>query len=462
MLRYFASDIENAYGPNVHDPRSGEIIESHIGWYHNIMEILHDWYMIQTAAVDPRARTMHLDDSLMGQLIRFVSSHEVGHTLGLRHNMGSSSTVPVEKLRDKHWLDVHGHTPSIMDYARFNYVAQPQDSIPERDLFPRIGEYDDWAIRWGYAYAGGKNPKEESKILNKWVIDSLQSNPRLWFGGEGFNQDPRAQLEDLGDNGMKAGEYGIKNLKIILAALPGWTREETDKYDNLEQMYRQVVGQFSRYMGHVLKNVGGVYETFRSVEQTGDVYEPTPKARQHEAVVFLNTQLFETPKWLLDTAILNRISSPSNGDPVGPVQTGVVGSLLSASRLNTMLLAADRYGDKNVYTVENLLTDLHTGIWKELDSHRAIDVYRRNLQKTYVESLITLVNPSTPSISVPGLMLFFGPNTKNTDLPSIAKAELTSLRGRITAAIPATTDRLSKYHLQDLADRIRKALNPKD
>ncbi|HWB90565.1 MAG TPA: zinc-dependent metalloprotease, partial [Puia sp.] len=453
VLRYFASDVENAYGPNVHDPRSGEIIESHIGWYHNIMEILHDWYMIQTAAVDPRARTMHLDDSLMGQLIRFVSSHEVGHTLGLRHNMGSSSTVPVEKLRDKSWLDQHGHTPSIMDYARFNYVAQPGDSIPEVDLFPRIGEYDRWAIKWGYGYAGGKNPKEESKILNKWVIDSLKANPRLWFGGEGFNQDPRSQLEDLGDNSMKASEYGIKNLQVILPALPRWTWEETDKYDNLEEMYRQVVAQFSRYMGHVLKNVGGIYETFHSVEQPGDVYAPTPKARQHEAVVFLNTHLFQTPYWLLDTAILNKISNPSTGDPVGPVQTGVLSSLLSSSRLNTLMQTADRFGDSRVYTVEDLLGDLRMGVWKELDTHRPIDVHRRNLQKTYVESLISVINPVTPSVKVPGLVLFFGPNTENTDLPSIAKAELARLRERIIAAIPATTDRLSKYHLVDLADR---------
>jgi hypothetical protein len=460
VLRYFASDIENAYGPNVHDPRSGEIIESHIGWYHNIMEILHDWYMIQTAAVDPRARGMHLDDSLMGQLIRFVSSHEVGHTLGLRHNMGSSSTVPVDSLRSKTWLDKHGHTPSIMDYARFNYVAQPQDNIPEADLFPRIGEYDRWAIRWGYSYAGGKTPREESKHLNKWIIDSLKANPRLWFGGEGFNQDPRAQVEDLGDNSMKASEYGIRNLQRILPSLPVWTREEGDKYDNLDEMYRQLVSQFGRYMGHVLKNVGGICETSKSVEEPGDVYMPMPKARQKEAVLFLNKQLFETPHWLLDTNILNKVSNPSGGDPLGPVQTGVLSSLLSANRLNTLLQSADRYGETHVYTVEDLLADLQKGIWKELATHQRVDVWRRNLQKTYVESLITLANPATPTMNGPGLILFFGPNTKNTDLPSIAKAELSSLKMRIQETIPSTADRLTKYHLLDLVDRIRKALDP--
>ncbi|HET6252667.1 MAG TPA: zinc-dependent metalloprotease [Puia sp.] len=462
VLRYFASDIENAYGPNVHDPRSGEIIESHIGWYHNIMQILHNWYMIQVAAVDPRGRKMQLDDSLMGNLIRFVSSHEVGHTLGLRHNMGSSSTVPVEKLRDKAWLDVHGHTPSIMDYARFNYVAQPEDNIPETDLFPRVGEYDRWAIQWGYGYTGASDPKADAKVLNRLIIDSLGSNPRLWFGGEGFSQDPRAQSEDLGDNSMKAGEYGIKNLRRILPKLPEWTREEGDKYDNLEEIYRELVGQFSRYMGHVLKNVGGVYETFRSVEQPGDVYAPTPKPRQKEAVAFLNAQLFQTPMWLIDDTILNKISSPSGGDPVGSIQTGVLSSLLSASRMNVLLQSADRYGDANVYTVEDLLGDTHKGIWKELVTHRAITVWRRNLQKTYVESLISILNPAGPPAGLgPGLVIFFGPNTKNTDLPSIVRAELADLRTQIQASLPMTTDRLSKYHLQDLVERIHRALDPK-
>jgi hypothetical protein len=462
VLRYFASDIENAYGPNIHDPRSGEIIESHIGWYHNIMEILHNWYMVQAAAVDPRARKMHFDDSLMGNLIRFVSSHEVGHTLGLRHNMGSSSTVPVEKLRDKGWLDVHGHTPSIMDYARFDYVAQPEDSIPEIDLFPRIGEYDRWAIQWGYAYAGAKDPREEAKVLNRRIIDSLGANPRLWFGGEGFNQDPRSQLEDLGDNSMKASEYGIKNLQRILPGLPEWTREEGDKYENLAELYREVVGQFSRYMGHVLKNVGGVNETLHSIEQPGDVYAPTLKARQREAVAFLNTQLFQTPNWLLDESILNKISSPSGGDPVGTIQTGVLSSLLSASRLNTLLQSANRFGDGRVYTVEELLTDTHKGVWKELTTYQPITAWRRNLQKTYVESLLAILNPAAPPSGLPaGLVFFLGPNTRNTDLPSIARAELSALRAQILASLPATTDRLSKYHLQDLAERIRRVLDPK-
>ncbi len=465
VIRYFASDIENAYGPNVADPRSGEIIESHIGWYHNVMKLVHDWYMIQTAAVDPRARKMKFDDSLMGDLIRFVSSHEVGHTLGLRHNMGSSSQTPVEKLRDKAWVEANGHTASIMDYARFNYVAQPEDNIAPAGLYPRIGPYDSWAIQWGYkAIFGTKDEQEDKIILNKWIVDSLKANPRLWFGGEGYNFDPRAQTEDLGDNAMKASEYGIKNLKRILPNLPQWTTEDADKYENLDEMYGVLVDQFSRYMGHVTKNVGGIYETFKSVEQPGEVYMATPKSLQKDAVAFLNKQLFETPTWLLNKDILDKISDPSSTSSVGSVQANMMNSLLSSARLFRMTTCAARFGAADTYGIDELLDDVKKGVWSELKTRKPIDIYRRNLQKTQVEALINLLNAQQPTIpaGLPrGLVFLFGGDTKNTDVPSVARASLTQLKIDITTAIPSTTDRISKYHLQDVLERINQALYPK-
>ena len=473
VIRYFASDIENAYGPNEADPRSGEILETHIGWYHNVMKILHDWYMIQTAAVDPRARKMKFDDELMGTLVRFVSSHEVGHTLGLRHNMGSSSRTPVEKLRDKAWVEANGHTASIMDYARFNYVAQPEDNISPKGLYARIGEYDEWAIQWGYKPIDGtKDEEEDKKILNKWIIDSLSANSRLWFGGEGQNFDPRAQTEDLGDNNMKASEYGIKNLKRILPNLPLWTKEEADRYDNLEQIYGELIGQYGRYMNHVTKNVGGIYETLKSVEQAGNVYEPVPKAIQKEAVVFLNTQLFKTPDWLLDKDILNKISNPattrcwrkSSRVEVGTIQANVLGSLLSSGRLFRMSTSSARFGKQTTYGPEELMEDVKKGIWSELDFKKPIDVFRRNLQKAYVDDVINLLN--APQSLLPpalprGFAILFGGDIKNTDVPSIARANLNELKNQIAAAIPQTTDKLSRYHLQDVLERIKQALNPK-
>jgi len=462
VIRYLASDIENASGPQVHDPRSGEILESHINWYHNVMKLVHDWYMVQTAAVDPKARKMKFDDELMGQLIRFVSSHEVGHTLGLRHNMGSSSKTPVENLRNKAWVEANGHTASIMDYARFNYVAQPEDNINESGLFPRIGDYDKWALEWGYKYTGIKDPEEDQKLNNKWIIDKLAANPRLWFGGEGRSVDARAQTEDLGDNSMKASEYGIKNLKRILPALPTWTKEEGDKYENLSDIYSNVISQFNRYMGHVTRNVGAVNETFKSVEEAGDIYEPTSKAIQKEAVSFLHKQLFETPSWLLDKNILNKIANPTSLETIQSTQTGTLTSLLDGQRLFRLVAATNRYGS-STYSIIEYINDLHTGIWSELNSKKPIDGYRRNLQKAYAEKLIDLITPASgPSI----ITMSFGGgtpavNVKNTDVISVARGELKALQAEINAAIPGTTDKMSKYHLQDVADRIKKGLDPK-
>ena len=467
VIRYFASDVENAYGPNVADPRSGEILESHIGWYHNVMKLVHDWYMIQTAAVDPRARKMKYDEALMGDLIRFVSSHEVGHTLGLRHNMGSSSKTPVEKLRDKAWVEANGHTASIMDYARFNYVAQPEDNIGPKGLYPRIGDYDKWAIMWGYkVLPDTKDAEEDKKVLNKITIDSLKANPRLWFGGEGQNADPRAQTEDLSDNSVKASEYGIKNLKRILPMLPEWTREEADQYDNLEEMYGQLVGQFSRYMGHVVKNVGGIYETFKSIEQPGDVYEPTPRAMQKDAVEFLNRQLFATPTWLLNKDILNKFANPSTEETIGTAQANVLKSLLSPARLYRLSVCSGRYTGS--YGVDELLADAKKGVWTELGAASTIDIFRRNLQKVYIDALINLVNPAPPAAPAAGpagpprgFAAAFTGDIKTTDIPSIARAQLVELRNEIAAAIPREADKLSRYHLQDVQERIKQALNPK-
>jgi hypothetical protein len=462
VIRYFASDIQNAYGPNAHDPRSGQILESHIGWYHNVMELLHDWYFVQTAAVDPDARKMKFDDELMGQLIRFVSSHEVGHTLGLRHNMGSSSKTPVEKLRNKAWVEANGHTASIMDYARFNYVAQPEDSIAKVGLFPRIGEYDMWAIEWGYGYVGGKDEEEEHKLLSKKYIDRYAKNPRIWFGTyeSGNIADPRTQSEDLSDNSVKASEYGIKNLKRIMVKLPEWTKEEADRYQNLQKMYSQILGQFNRYMGHVSRNIGGYFETAKSVEQTGDVFEMVPKATQKDAVNFIQKQLFETPKWMLDGAILNKFSSPV-GDQVSTLQENTLSSLLSGARLGRFATMANRYS--NSYDVDEYFTDLKKGLFSEIPTHSKIDFNRRNLQKVYVDKMIAVLNP--PASSGVTISLGFGggaaPDLKKTDVSSVTRAHLTQLKAELSSAAGSFTDKMSRYHVQDLAERIRQALDPK-
>ena len=456
VIRYFASDIENAYGPQVHDPRSGEILESHIGWYHNVMSLVHDWYMIQASAVDTAARKMTFSDELMGNLIRFVSSHEVGHTLGLRHNMGSSSKTPVEKLRDKTWVEANGHSASIMDYARFNYVAQPEDKITQPGLFPRIGDYDKWAIKWGYSYTGLEDEKADQKITNKWAVDNLK-NPRLWFGGEGRNDDPRAQTEDLGDNSVLSSEYGIKNLKRIVVQLPVWTKEEGDHYENL-----QLVGQFSRYMGHVVKNVGGVYETLKSVEEAGDVYTPTPVAIQKSAMAFLQTQLFATPKWLLDNSILNKISNPVANERIQSIQTSVLKSLLDKNRLYRLTTISTRF-TTSTYSLHEMMEDARKGLFAELSNQQTSDIFRRNLQKVYVSQLGDIINPApaTASASAASPFMSASADVRNTDVVSEAKAQLKKLAASIKANKASITDATTVNHLDDLQDRIKEILEPK-
>lgn len=458
---YKPSDIANASGPSISDPRSGEIMESHINWYHNVMQLIHDWYFIQTAAVDPKARKMKYDDELMGQLIRFVSSHEVGHTLGLRHNFGSSSTVPVEKLRDKAWVEANGHTPSIMDYARFNYVAQPEDNISEVGLFPRIGDYDRWAIEWGYKLLPQyKDPEAEKGYINSWIIERLKNN-RLWFGTEINPDDPRSQSEQVGDDAMKASMYGIKNLQRILPNLMEWTKEPNEDYGNLSDIYGQLVAQFSRYMGHVTKYVGGIMETPKTIEESGPVYERVSLEKQKEAVEFLNKQLFATPTWLINQDIFNR-TNLLGLTVIGNIQDNMLNRLLSSRTLGKLADADAELGSKT-YRLPDLFSDLKKGVWTELASRKPIDIYRRNLQKSYINILDNLLNPppANQTLNIPGLIIITSSSVDKSDVKSVVRAHLASLKAEVNAAAAGTTDLMTKYHLQDISKRIDNALNPK-
>ena len=390
VIRYLPSEISNAYGPNIADPRSGEIIECHVGWYHNVMKLLQEWYMIQAGAVDKRARTLPLNDELMGDLIRFVSSHEIGHCLGLRHNMGASYATPVEKLRDKAWVEAHGHTASIMDYARFNYVAQPEDNISSKGIYPRVGDYDKWAIEWGYRYYGDKYKDEyaEQEALADITTQRVKANPRLWFGGEGNNEDPRAQREDLSDNVMKANTYGLKNLKYVVQNLPQWTKQPNDKYDYLLGMHQAATQQYRRYLNHVLKYIGNRYVGFVGDKE---VYKEVPKEKVKEAVAYIDQHLFTTPLWLYPQEITDKIGVDVDGSILG-LQNTTLAYLLAEGVLYRV--ANQALVSQKPYTADEYLDDVFAAVWKPLNASEARqNTYRRGAQRAYIEQLGKLINP---------------------------------------------------------------------
>ena len=370
-IRYLASPIENAYGPNVHDPRTGEILESHICWYHNVMSLVHNWYMVQCSSIDEAAQKMNYDEELMGQLIRFVSSHEVGHTLGLRHNFGSSSTVPVDSLRDKAWVEAHGHTPSIMDYARFNYVAQPEDGIDRIGIFPRINDYDKWAIQWGYTpMLDAKDEDEDHKMLEPMTAKA-QQNKRLWWGdGESEHRDPRRQTEDLGDDPIKASHYGILNLKREIKALPEWTMDnDKDLYWNdIQVMHSHIRTQFLRYMGHVTRNIGGYRINFKPKGSVEDVYVPQPLDKQKAALNFINEQVLNEPVWLRDLSYAHRLWANPQSITNGVGETVVTNLMNRLDELN------------DLYKPQAYLADLTKLIFTELDTNKKVSPYRVALQ----------------------------------------------------------------------------------
>ncbi|MHB0754521.1 zinc-dependent metalloprotease [Polaribacter sp. M15] len=455
VIRYFASDIQNAYGPHVSDPRSGEILESDIGWYHNVMSLLRNWFFIQTAAINPDAQKTEFKEEVMGRLIRFVSSHEVGHTLGLPHNMGSSVAYPVDSLRSASFTQKYGTAPSIMDYARFNYVAQPEDKGVA--LMPNIGPYDKYAINWGYRPILEKTAKEEKPILNQWILDKA-GDPMYRFGRQQRGViDPSSQTEDLGDDAVKASMYGIKNLKRILPNLEKWTTKDGETYDEMQTMFGQVVGQFNRYMGHVSSNVGGIYEYYKTADQEGAVYTHVDKSKQRESLQFVINELFKTPTWMLNKDMFAKFQSSGIVESIRALQVRTLNNVLSTSRMSRMIENETLNGSK-AYSLVTMFYDLRRGVWSELYNGKSIDTYRRNLQKAHIERLSYLLNEAEdqrgrfgrPSVTV-----------SQSDIKSFARGELNRLKRDVRSAASRASNTTSRYHLQDVLARIDMALDPK-
>ncbi|MGB3605890.1 zinc-dependent metalloprotease [Psychroserpens sp.] len=457
VVRYLASPIPNANGPHVSDPRTGEILESDINWYHNVMSLLRGWFFVQTAAINPDAQSPQFKDEVMGRLIRFVSAHEVGHTLGLPHNMGSSVAYPVEKLRDAKFTQEFGTAPSIMDYARFNYVAQPGDEGVA--LMPNIGIYDKYAISWGYRPILNTTAEEEKPTLNKWIMEHA-GDPMYRFGHQqvGDVHDPSSQTEDLGDNAMLASEYGIKNLKIIVPKLIEWTTEAGEDYDDLQEMYGHVISQFNRYMGHVSNNIGGVYEYYKAADQPGAVYTPVPRDHQEEAMAFIQSNLFETPDWLIDKAIFDRIEYSGSIDRVRGLQVRTLNNIMGLGKMQR-LTEAETYNGDEAYALSEMMSDLRKGIWSELRTGKNIDTYRRNLQRAHIDRLAYLMTAENQSGRTRSpYVKRTAVNTSQSDIRAVVRAELKSLRGVLRSARGG--DSMSRIHIADAIERVDAILNP--
>lgn len=461
VVRYLASPIPNANGPHVSDPRSGEILESDINWYHNVMSLLSGWFFVQTAAINPDAQTTEFKDEVMGRLIRFVSSHEVGHTLGLPHNMGSSVAYPVDSLRSKTFTQKYGTAPSIMDYARFNYIAQPEDKGVA--LMPNIGVYDKYAISWGYRpILDAKTPEDEKKTLDAWILKHA-GDPMYRFGKQqsGGIIDPSSQTEDLGDDAVKASDYGIKNLKRIVPNLIEWTSEEGKNYEDLETMYGHVISQFNRYMGHVSSNIGGVYEYYKTSDQEGAVYTHVPKSKQREALQFLHKNLFETPTWMIDDNIFNKFESAGAVERIRGIQARTLNNILDFGRMARMIENETLNGNK-AYSLLEMMRDLRRGIWSEIYNGRSIDTYRRNLQRAYIDRMEYLMTQEqTP---IPARFRRWASVTEvsvnESDIRPIVRAELKTLQRSVRSSA-ANSSGMKRIHLQDIAERIELILNPK-
>lgn len=449
VIRYVASTTRNAVGPSVSDPRSGEIIESDIIWYHNHLRSYRNRYLLETGAANPSARTLQTKPEEIGEMMRMVIAHEVGHALGFPHNMAASYAYPVDSLRSGKFTQEYGIAASIMDYARYNYIAQPED---ENIRFVRqMGPYDHYVTNWGYRYLNAGTPEEEVPTLNQWVLEKAD-DPIYTYGKQSSSFDPQSQTEGLGDNPIKASTYGLKNLKYVAENLSKWTSDETNNYDDLEELYGELLSVYGRYIGHVTTTIGGVYENLKTPAQEGVVYTHLDKASQKKSMQWLQENVFNTPHWLIDKAVLQNIAYAGYFERLRSAQGRHLSALLSTDRLGRLIDAETT--NKYYYSALEMLSDVRKGLWKEAYRGINVDIYRRNLQRTYLERMAVLLNTKTST----GRLSY---NVGTSDVSSLVRGELKTLRSRLQTAKSGYINTITRYHYEDAIAKIDALLDPK-
>ncbi|KEZ93398.1 zinc-dependent metalloprotease [Nonlabens ulvanivorans] len=444
VVRYVASTTRNAVGPSVSDPRSGEIIESDIIWYHNHLRSYRNRYLLETGAANPSARTLDTDTEEMGEMMRQVIAHEVGHALGFPHNMAASYAYDVEDYRNGAFTQENGIAASLMDYARYNYIAQPGD---ENIRFVRqMGPYDHYATNWGYrVIPDAASPEDEVATLNSWIMEKA-GDPTYKFGRQSSRFDPQSQTEAIGNDPIKASTYGMKNLKYVAQNLSSWTSNQTDNYDDLQELYGELLGVYSRYAGHVVTNVGGVNEDLKKPSQSGTVYSTVDKKTQKESVQWVIDNVFDTPSWLVDKNIVQNIAPQGYFERLRSIQARQLNSLLSFDRIGRLINSETV--DTNYYTALEMLQDVRKGIF----SKSTTDIYKRNLQRVYIDRLAYLMTENSTRSSY---------NIPQSDVRALVRGELNTLQSTLRSKRNSASNQVNKYHYEDLLARVDLILNPR-